>query len=324
MERLGCKETVSPLEVPKTRSAQGSLRESPCQRSAGVHRVVLQIRDHGGDRTFDKGPSFGGRLKLIPSKLPQAQVLVRDVLEKRSLCKVRQCCKTMVRSGFPQAENNINAAKLLPPACLHPILETRTLCAVLWIFRECSLRPRAVPFRRRWPGCAYAGPAPQHWRPPGPWRQTTPELGPPGTVALRLPLQLAGSYPGGFLERNFEALLSECTKKGLSHTKAFRSDLLGIGPAKIHRQVVDPRICSRHRFLVEHLESLGPSCNQVLITIFAVFDIFQKRAVPKVWRVRRATNVWTAQIAPGSNDFRWGDGRSGELVNSGPGKGRRR
>ena len=134
----------------------------------------------------------------------------------------------------PQAENNINAAKLLPSACLHPILETRTLCAVLWIFRECSLRPRAVPFRRRWPRCAYTRPAPQHWRPPGPWRQTTPELGSPGTDDLRrLPLQLAGSYPGGFLERNFETLLSECTKKGLSHTKAFlAATCWGLAPHK--------------------------------------------------------------------------------------------
>ena len=50
-------------EVPKTRPAQRSPRESPCQRSAGVHRVVLQIRYHGCDRPFDKSPSFGGRLE---------------------------------------------------------------------------------------------------------------------------------------------------------------------------------------------------------------------------------------------------------------------
>ena len=212
------KETVSPLKFQRPgplKDPSGNLHASGALASTAWS---LQIRDHGGDRTFDKGPSFGGRLKL-----PQAQVLVRDVLEKRSLCKVRQCYKTMVRSGFPRLKNNINAAKLLPSACLHPILETRTLCAVLWIFRECSLRPRAVPFRRRWPGCAYTGGARSAaLATSGPWRQTTPELGSPGTVALRrLPLQLAGSYPGGFLERNFETLLSECTKKGLSHTKVF-------------------------------------------------------------------------------------------------------
>ena len=110
-------------EVTKTRSAQGSLRESPCQRSTGVHRVVLQIRDHGGDRTFDKGPSFGGRLKLIPSKLPQAQVLVRDVLRKEESVQGTPVLQNygaqrVAAAAFPQAENNINAAKLLPPACL--------------------------------------------------------------------------------------------------------------------------------------------------------------------------------------------------------------
>ena len=74
-------------EVPKTRSAQRAPRELPCQRIAGVHRVVLQIRNHGCDRPFDKGPSFGGRLELIPSKLPQAQVLVRDALRKEESVK---------------------------------------------------------------------------------------------------------------------------------------------------------------------------------------------------------------------------------------------
>ena len=74
-------------EVPKTRSAQRSPKELPCQRIAGVHRVVLQIRNHGRDRPFDKGPSFGGRLELIPSKLPQAQVLVRHVLRKEESVK---------------------------------------------------------------------------------------------------------------------------------------------------------------------------------------------------------------------------------------------
>ena len=74
-------------EVPKTRPAQRAPRELPCQRFAGVHRVVLQIRNHGCDRPFDKGPSFGGRLELIPSKLPQAQVLVRDALRKEEPVK---------------------------------------------------------------------------------------------------------------------------------------------------------------------------------------------------------------------------------------------
>ena len=108
-------------EVPKTRSAQGSLRESPCQRSAGVHRVVLQIRDHGGDRTFDKGPSFGGRLKLIPSNFHNRRYLSGTSLEKRSLCRVRQCCKTMVRSGSQQLPSpRLKTTSTLPSCCLLP------------------------------------------------------------------------------------------------------------------------------------------------------------------------------------------------------------
>ena len=169
MERLDCKETEPPLKSQRP----GPLNDpSENLHVSGALASTAWSCKYG---TFDKGPSFGSRLKLVPSKLPQAQVLVRrDVLRKEESVQGTPVLQNygaqrVAAATLLQAENNINAAKLLPPACLGCVSAGARNC-----FR---LRPS--------PWCPQKA-AERHPILETPWRQTTPELGLPGIVALRL------------------------------------------------------------------------------------------------------------------------------------------
>ena len=190
MERLGCKETGPPLKSQRP----GPLNDpSENLHVSGALASTAWSCKYG---TFDKGPSFGSRLELVPSKLPQAQVLVRDVLRKEESVQGTPVLQNygaqrVAAATLLQAENNINAAKLLPPACLGCF----------------GLRPSPWCPKRRQRGTPF-------WRLLGDRRHLN-------WVSLGLLLSGcfhsgAGSYPGGFLERNFDALLQRVHQKGLA------------------------------------------------------------------------------------------------------------
>ena len=74
-----------PLKLPEPGAVEAACGEGPGKGVAGFDAKVLEVRDHGCDRPFDKRPAFGGNLQLGPGDLPKSVVLLGHWVRKQEL-----------------------------------------------------------------------------------------------------------------------------------------------------------------------------------------------------------------------------------------------